>query len=342
MRVFLYEHISGGGLLCDSDDPPSALLAEGEAMVTHLGSDLADSPGIELLHLLRDGRLGRMKIPGAEVTSIHSSREADAAFQAAVRSADATILIAPEIDGILTSRAELVEGLGGRLLSPSSAVTRLCSDKHATAERLAAAGVPVPRGRRLSPGERPPLDFPTPAVVKPVDGAGSRGVRLLAYPEALALWRGDQPHRLERFCPGSPASVAVLCGPRENVPMPACLQRLSNDGRFRYLGGALPISSQENARAQALARRAIAALAEPVVGYVGVDLVLGDSPTGSDDVVIEINPRLTTSYVGLCAAAMKMRCNLGAAMLAVAEGKPPDLTFSREPIEFYADGTYPR
>jgi predicted ATP-grasp superfamily ATP-dependent carboligase len=95
-----------------------------------------------------------------------------------------------------------------------------------------------------------------------------------------------------------------------------------------------------NSRLHSLAARALAALDMPIVGYIGVDLVLGDSPGGEDDVVIEINPRLTTSYVGLSLAAMKMECNLGAAMLAVAQGKPPDLMFSREPIEFYADGTF--
>ncbi len=34
-----------------------------------------------------------------------------------------------------------------------------------------------------------------------------------------------------------------------------------------------------------------------VRGFVGLDLLLGDRP--SEDCVIEINPRLTTSYVGL-------------------------------------------
>ena len=56
----------------------------------------------------------------------------------------------------------------------------------------------------------------------------------------------------------------------------------------------------------------------PTVGYVGVDLVLGREPDGSEDVVIEINPRLTTSYVGLRAAA---RTNLAEAMWQVAQGE---------------------
>ncbi len=57
--------------------------------------------------------------------------------------------------------------------------------------------------------------------------------------------------------------------------------------------------------------------------------------TGGDDVVIEINPRLTTSYVGLRAAT---RDNLAAAMLNVAEGRTPELMFAIERLEFTSDG----
>jgi predicted ATP-grasp superfamily ATP-dependent carboligase len=39
------------------------------------------------------------------------------------------------------------------------------------------------------------------------------------------------------------------------------------------------------------------------LGYLGVDLILGEDGNGAVDCVVEINPRLTTSYVGLQAAA---------------------------------------
>ena len=57
---------------------------------------------------------------------------------------------------------------------------------------------------------------------------------------------------------------------------------------------------------------------------------------GSGDYVIEINPRLTTSYVGLRALA---RTNLAAAMLAVVAGQSANLCFGTEQVEFTADGT---
>jgi predicted ATP-grasp superfamily ATP-dependent carboligase len=53
-------------------------------------------------------------------------------------------------------------------------------------------------------------------------------------------------------------------------------------------------------------------------GYFGVDLVLGESADGSQDRVIEINPRLTTSYLGLRRLA---RFNLAQALLRLAQGE---------------------
>jgi predicted ATP-grasp superfamily ATP-dependent carboligase len=100
------------------------------------------------------------------------------------------------------------------------------------------------------------------------------------------------------------------------------------------LGGELPLAVGLAERAQALAERAVAAT-PPAVGYVGVDLILGREPDGSEDAVIEINPRLTTSYVGLRAAA---KSNLAEAMWHAGSGDLRPIAFVDRPIEFDADG----
>jgi hypothetical protein len=96
----------------------------------------------------------------------------------------------------------------------------------------------------------------------------------------------------------------------------------------------LPLAPGLAVRATELANRAVAAL-PPVVGYVGVDLVLGAEPDGREDAAIEINPRLTTSYVGLRAAA---QANLAGAMWTIAQGAMPQVDFSTRPLEFDANG----
>ncbi len=334
MRVFLYEWASGGGMVEDRLGVPASLFLEGVAMLRALVADLCGLPDVEVV-VLRDTRFSGEPILGATIVDVFDADQERTAFDAAVASCDAAILIAPEFDGALYLRTARVVALGGRLLSPSPAVVRLCGDKPATRRNLAAAGVPIPRGVVLGRGENPPDDFPFPAVAKPVDGAGSTDIRYTPTIRDLMYARRGGPLLLEGYCRGRAASVAMLCGPGDAVALPACWQRLSTDGRLRYLGGSLPLPSEENRRAQSLARRAIAALGEPVVGYIGVDLVLGEAADGAGDVVIEINPRLTTSYVGLRAAA---RTNLAAAMLAAARGEPFELSFRPQPIQFDADG----
>jgi predicted ATP-grasp superfamily ATP-dependent carboligase len=103
---------------------------------------------------------------------------------------------------------------------------------------------------------------------------------------------------------------------------------LTGDGRFSYQGGSLPLPPAEALRVRQLARRVVAAL-PPFRGYLGIDVIVGSSSDGSLDHVIEINPRLTTSYVGVRAAAQQ---NLAAVMLALASGGRPKLTYRSDAI----------
>ncbi len=190
-------------------------------------------------------------------------------------------------------------------------------------------------GRRTEPRNPLPADFPYPAVFKPRFGAGSQDIWFIPDAAIAAQMRGmlDRPGRLEQFCPGAAASVAILCGPAARLPLLPCRQRLSADGRFRYLGGRCPLDVALAHRAERLAVQAVGTLNKPL-GYLGVDLVLGDDPRGTDDRVIEINPRLTTSYVGLRTMSA---VNLAGAMLSVAEGRPARLSWLDREVEF--DGT---
>ncbi|MGL4550540.1 MAG: ATP-grasp domain-containing protein [Gemmataceae bacterium] len=187
----------------------------------------------------------------------------------AAAACDAALVIAPEFDDILASLAYLFETLPCRLLGPDGDAVRLTADKLVLAEHLRRAGVPTPV-TALVPG----------VVVKPRHGAGCQTTYHLPG-EFVA-----QP-----FVPGDAVSVAFIDG----VPLRACSQQIVEEGgRLTYRGGGLPVAPDLEGRAVALAARAVAAV-PGLSGYYGVDLVLG--PAG--DFVIEINPRLTTSYLGL-------------------------------------------
>jgi predicted ATP-grasp superfamily ATP-dependent carboligase len=332
MHVFLYEWATGGGLVDEPGPVPASLVREGSAMMGALAADFLRIKDCRV-SALRDPRVLQLALPGCTVVDVLSRTTHREELERLSAAADATILIAPEFDDILLKGARLVSASGGRLMSPSPQFVRVAANKQRTCETLSAAGVPVPAGRCLEPDEPLPSDTQYPAVLKPVNGAGSQDTYLVSgpydAPPAYAWAR-----RLESYVPGLEASVAVLCGTTGRIPLTPCKQRISEDGRLRYLGGELPLSAGLAERARTLADRALAAM-PAAVGYVGVDLILGREPDGSADAVIEINPRLTTSYVGLRTAATT---NLAEAMWRVAQGELHPIEFSERAIEFDASG----
>jgi predicted ATP-grasp superfamily ATP-dependent carboligase len=333
MRVLVYEFVTGGGWhSCGDERAPDSLVAEGSAMLRALAADLVAIDGVEV-DALADRRHLVDPLPYCSLHDVRAADEERHTLKRLAAAADWTVVIAPEFAGHLAARVQWVEEGGGRVLGPGSELVALAADKHRLAEHLAQRGVSVPPGVLLAPREPLPEEFAYPAVLKPLDGAGSQGLSLVVDRET-SLGPRASVTRLEQYCAGAPASVACLCGDEAIVPLAACAQLLSDDGRFRYLGGRLPLDPNRSRRAQALAVRAVASLPSPR-GYLGVDLVLGDDPSGCEDVVIEINPRLTTSYVGLRALADG---NLAAAMLAVASGGQVELCWREGSIQFEAAG----
>jgi tyramine---L-glutamate ligase len=336
IKILLYEFVTSGGLVGDRHAQASeSIRREGAAMMAALAADFSGLEGVEVLAMVDGSRLPLLA--DCQILPVSSPEEEFAVLSEYSHAADWTIVIAPEFDDLLRSRCRLVEESGGRLLGPSASLVSLAADKQRMAEHLSASGLPAPRGAAISVGGSFPVGIRFPVVIKPRFGAGSQDVRLVPDESAAALYL-DQftgPARVEEFSFGMAASVAFLCGPSGCMDLPPCRQRLSDDGAFRYLGGELPLEPLLAGRATELAAQAIATLPNPL-GYLGVDLVLGDAPDGREDVVIEINPRLTTSYVGLRALA---RDNLAAAMLATAAGETPRLSFADRQLEFDLDGT---
>lgn len=303
---------------------PESIRREGRAMLEAIVADFGKLPGVEVLTLPQDWDCERT------------------AIQRLASAADGTLVIAPEFDGILTSRCQWVEAIGGKLLGPASSAVVFLSDKWNLYQTLTAWGVPMPetflatkcgrdntlpRGCGTAPevraGSRQTHGEAAGWVLKPRWGAGSVGVQRWTPSNQVAA---TGPMLIQRHCPGLPASCALLVVQgRSVIRCPSARQFLGGETGFAYEGGEVPLP-------EALDER-VARLLDPLLprllhipglrGYIGVDLILGEEADGSGDVVIEINPRLTTSYLGLRALS---RTNLAEAMLEAAAGtKPPAL-----------------
>ena len=282
LRIFVYEHITALGLGREAGSPGHSLFVEGRAMLDAIRGDFAAIPGVEVL----------------------SGPPED--FGKLAAEADWSFVIAPETDGVLLKLAEEVERVGGRLLGPSPAAIALTSDKYALYKHWRKFGIRTPKTVLW-----PELPKRWPSVAKLRDGAGSEGMKLVKCEEEYAALSGSRI--AQPFCPGIPASIAFLVGAKKAIPLPATFQYISTDGQFRYGGGLLPLAKKLNYRAEIMGFSALSSI-PGLLGYVGVDLILGDSRDGDKDCVLEINPRLTTSYIGLRAL---FEVNLAEQLLAL-------------------------
>ena len=334
MRLFLYEYTCA---MPPSNSAKRTLHAEGRAMLKALLEDFGAVAGVETVTILNDEH-------GLELRrGIYKAfrQDEETTFRELARCSDFTLVIAPEFNDILLTRCRWVLEAGGRLLGSSPAAVRLAGDKLALGRHLLQHGVPTPGCRQIE-SLHAPLDGLYPLVWKPRFGAGSQATFLVGGPEEWPScvaaanaegWAGAS--LVQPFVFGLPASAAFLIGGPEPVALLPAGQDLAQDGRFRYLGGSLPLPPALAARAVSLARRALVTI-PGLRGYIGVDLVLGNAADGSDDWVIEINPRLTTSYVGLRALA---QTNLAEAMLQAARGFPvATISWRKALVRFDAAG----
>jgi predicted ATP-grasp superfamily ATP-dependent carboligase len=283
--------------------------------------DCRRAAGVEVLTLLDERRRPEAegRWPDVAVTWVEPGGEPDA-FRSAAAAADFALVIAPEFDRLLETRCRWAEAAGCRLLGPPPDAVALTADKLALFRHLDRASVPTPE---TMPAMQSVVGFPPrPWVVKPRYGAGSQETYLVTLTGTLTLnplATGPLGEMIvQPYVPGQPASVAFLIGPRQTIALAPAAQHLSDDGHFHYLGGQAPLPEPLAGRAVRVARRAVDAV-PGLGGYVGVDVVLGEAADGTGDRVIEINPRLTTSYVGLRALAAD---NLMELLLRVARGEP--------------------
>ena len=257
-----------------------------------------------------------------------------AALQQLAQEADGCIIIAPEFDGILEQRCRWVEEAGGTLLGPSAKAVHLVSDKWRLAQHWHERNVPTPATWLEAPAHLPARAY----LHKHRFGAGSLHIGFGQPNVATAMAAAPTPWVYQAFHPGTSASVSLLIGPDGwCLPLLPAEQCISADGQFRYEGGRLPLPSAWHGRAIRLAQAAVAGIAG-LKGYVGVDMVLGEAADGSADAAIEINPRLTTSYLGLRQLLMG---SLLSYWLRVLQGERPDgLSWRQGSMHFQPHGAY--
>lgn len=335
MHVFLSEYLTCGALAASAALKPS-LAIEGAAMLRALAED-AVAVGYEV-SITWDADCGDFRVPGAVVHATKSAADEQRVFRELAGTADVTLVIAPEFDRILEQRCRLITTCGGRSAGSSPQAVALCADKLRLAEHLSALLIatistsPCPHDLIELKG-----DAALPLVVKPRCGAGSLHAFVLTNEadvtraaEELAFLIREMEFIAQPYIAGQALSVAGIVSGQEIEMFPPCTQNIRGD-RLQYSGGTVPARIDRVDDVVATARRAISTV-EGLHGYVGVDLIL---PDDGPPVVVEINPRLTSSYHGYRKIAAT---NLAPRILESGVARTP-VAWRDATVTFFPDGT---
>ncbi len=332
MRILIHEHFCCGGLAGHPLD--SELLSEGSGMLRNLVEDF-HAAGHDVTVVV-DNRVP-IQLPGRIISfDAASPRHALDAFNQAIATVDAALIVAPEHDEILPAMLERIEQAGVINLGSTSVAVRSVSDKHGLAQRMAANNVRVPRSELGFGQAAGMLERFGAIVMKPNRGAGCVDTYVCRSSADLAALPPRADWLVQQRVPGLAASVAFIL-PRSGSPIPlrAGLQAVAiagdaRSGRLAYSGGRMPLDPDLESRAIGLGEAAIPHLAG-LHGYVGIDLMLGDRP--DQDTLIEINARPTVAYAALRRLALFRIPDLMVGNSARIAWRPGG-------VRYQADGTF--
>jgi predicted ATP-grasp superfamily ATP-dependent carboligase len=334
VRLFLSEFLTSSGWP-DGEDLPPSLLAEGRSMLEAIGSDLAALDNVVVMATWGTRCGAPPELPKIEwVLTENATHEAEV-FLSTARQADAALVIAPETDAILARRLAILEQAGVVTWNCPSQIAALCGDKWEVFQRVHRV-VATPWTSLVD--WRQPCPEQLPIVVKPRDGAGAV---LTYHVETAADWNRakaayescrPQPQAIwQPWVAGRPCSFAACFIPgAEPIVFPAVAQQFTDDGTLQFRGGELRFHDprlSDEARQQ-LASHIHASLGRKLRGYVGFDFIL---PVDGPPQLLDINPRLTTSYVGYRRLS---EGNLAACLI----GRPQTPRWRSRMVRYHVDG----
>jgi len=299
VRILVLEYITGGGMVTES--VAESLIREGDLMLNAVLTDLMQISAIEVV-VFRDANMPHVQwINNAQALTIILIENQEAfhrSWDDLVQSCDAVWPIAPETDGILEKLSRDVENSGKLLLSCSSEVVRQTASKHNTLRILEEHGIPVVPTNRLS---RSPVESIPPWVIKPDDGVGCEGSCTVFCEEDLDRFYSDMGMEnfiIQPLVDGKPCSLSVLFKQGTAVLLSCNHQCVTyHDRSIQLIGCNVNAVKDIDGKFASLATQ-IATAFPSLWGYAGIDLIV----TEENILVLEINPRLTTSYAGLASA----------------------------------------
>ncbi len=312
MKILVFEYITGGGF--NKQELPESLANEGRLMLTGLLDGLSQIRDIELLVML-DWRLcTSINTAGMNTFVIKPEHHTSEEFERLVRQCDATWPVAPEFDSILKILCQQVVSLNKLLLTSPATAVAMTGNKWLTFQQLTRHKIATVDTRLFEESCYSSGEW----MVKPVDGAGCNDSYLLTSQQDFVLLSkqlsGQGQFIIQPHLQGEKISLSCLFKQGRGWLLCANLQRFKLiDKQYHLQEITVNHSSDVNRYVEWV--NAIATAFPDLWGYAGIDLI----ESAEEIKVLEINPRLTTSFVGIQAATGINTCQC---VLDLLKGDP--------------------
>lgn len=308
MKVIVYEYVSGGGYA--GQLIPPAVLSEGFGMLRSVVADFK-AAGHEVTVLL-DARLSKLNPPlDAQCTvPIFYPGEPEKFLSRIAQINDAIYIIAPETRKTLQSLVEIAEKTGKISLNSESSTIKKVADKtvfYETVQKFATTPKTVVLNMDDDLAKTKQTineELGYPVVLKPADGVSCSGLSLVTQETQLAnalikiiAESSSKRFIAQEFIHGEAASISLISTGKKAMAISLNKQNIilaDSDAASSYEGGVVPFDHRLKQEAFKIAEK-VAEAFNGLKGYLGIDFVL----TENKAFVVDVNPRLTTSYVGL-------------------------------------------
>jgi predicted ATP-grasp superfamily ATP-dependent carboligase len=342
MKILVFEYITGGGF--NKQELPDSLASEGRLMLQALLDNLSSCAGnrndIAVTVMLDSRVIGSINTTDFDTVIIKPEQNSYEEFTRLVQLCDAIWPIAPEFDGILQTLCQTVESLGKKLLTSPADVVAVTGNKYKTWQHLKLHHIATVTtqmftgemwdGQYLAQ-ELTRLSSAIPNckagqwLAKPVDGAGCTDSYILADRNDFEQMRSRKGrYIIQPHIQGKKTSLSCLF--KEGVGWLLCVNLQQFDIiNQQYQLSEIIVNHDSNLSVYQALVDNIARVLPDLWGYVGIDLI----ETQEQLLVLEINPRLTTSFVGIDAA---LGINVAENVLQLLRGKPTLKAPCNQPI----------
>jgi predicted ATP-grasp superfamily ATP-dependent carboligase len=312
--IFIFEFISGGGF--NQKDIPNSLICEGFAMLRSIIEDFKKL-NFEILTML-DNRFYFLSqyLQADLIQKVGRNDNFLNIFRNLLQKSKYVFIIAPETSNILYNLTEIAKNYKKLILSTNLKAIKIGTSKIKTYNFFKKNKIHTPKTFRI-PYKRKNLDtnfiikrfraLNNPIVIKPEDGVGAESIyyfedesQISNFLEHFNSGNGKKiSYILQEFIEGRDLSVSLI-GASDSDNYPLILSINTQDVNIKikkseYLGGYTPLENyiEKNEILSNILKKINLKRFE---GYFGMDFI--EDPH-KEFFFIEINPRLTTSYIGL-------------------------------------------